>query len=417
MLYCHAGQFQEKENNPIFAVGSHVRPSGSQVSVPGIVSSPGLSPVPASNTAAISLTSDHSNRCLPVETATVDSKAVEEIGLLADPADGLMLGPDLSDDPDDPAESVGFLLGSHHDLPDDPLEGLCVPSWQELLDEAVSQFTPQGPLKTHPDDPGVHPHACQVTQGSLEGCSWDCPALSESPAQKRRKPGDCGATQGSTRSLSWDHLQDQEQANSVGSQRSAACDMAAVAKSDSAMRLEDAQSKVHTSSAEHATQSDKLNQDLQQMMMMEISSAVEAQQAQQAQIQPKPAAVQKRRGGPAKHAKRAVASKAKGKRSQLQGRGNAPEQGQREGHGDGQRPQGPSLGKLLPFDSLKVSFCSFNSLMKERELQRSTCKSRYFTAQQGCVHLPADMRQKQNCSKCKDSAVHVALTNTGQWQF
>lgn len=355
MLHCHAGQFQEKENNPTFA------PSGSQVSVPDTVGSPALSPIPDSNTAAISLTSDHSDRCLPVETATVDAAAAEEIDLLADPADELMLSPDLSDDPDDHAGSVGFLLGSHHDLPDDPLEGLCVPSWQELLNEAVSQFTPQGPLKTQADNPGVPPHACPVTQGSLEGCSWDCLALSESPAQKRRKPGDCGATQASTRSLSWDHLQDQNKANSIGSQRSAACDMAAFAKSDSAMRLEDAQSKAHTSSAEHATQSDKLSHDLQQMMMMEISSAVEAQQAQQASVQKqKPAAVQKRRGGPAKHAKRAGGgSKAKGKRSQQQGRGHAPEQAQREGQGHEQRAQVPSLGKLLPFDSLKVSLCCF----------------------------------------------------------
>lgn len=359
-------------------MGPHVRLSGSQVSVSDTYGSPALSPVPDSNTAAISLTSDHSNRCPPVETATQDTKADEEIDLLTDPTDGLMLSPDLSDDPDDHAGSVGFLLGSHHDLPDDPLEGLCVPSWQELLDEAVSQFTPQGPLMTHPGDPGVNPLACPVTQGSLEGCSWDFPALSESPAQKRRKPGDCGATQGSTRSLSWDHLQDQEckGVNSTGSQHSAARDMAAFARSDSAMRLEDAQRKAHTSSAEHASQSDKLNQELQQMMMMEISSAVaqQAQQAQQAQIQPKPAAVQKRRSGPAKHAKRAGgSSKAKGKRSQQQGRGNAPEQGQREGQGHGQKPQGPSLGKLLPFETLKVGLCSFK--LTNEGLQRSACRT------------------------------------------
>ena len=206
-------------------------------------------------------------------------------------------------------------------------------------------------------------------QSHLEGCSWDCPALSESPAQKRRKPGDCGATQGLTRSLSWDHLQDQEQANSIGSQRSAACGMAAVAKSDSAMRLEDAQSKAHASSAEHATQSDKLSQDLQQMMMMEISSAVEAQQA--SVHKQKPAAVQKRRGGAAKHAKRAGgSSKAKGKRSQQQGRGHAPEQPQGEGQGRQQRPQGPSLGKLLPFDSLKVSLCSFQHINEGEEIAK-----------------------------------------------
>ena len=346
---------------------------------PDAIGSPVLSSAPnsASSNVAIGPDSAQSNQRLSAESEAVDTEAGREVDLLADPTDGLMLSPDLGGDQDDQTGPGGFLLGSHHELPEDPLEGLCVPSWQELLDEAVSHFTPEGPLITHPGDPGVIPDACQVTPGSLEGCSWDFPDLSESPAQKRRKPGDCGATQGSTRSLSWDHLQDQRQISSAGSQCSTASDMAVACtfeKSTSAVHLADAQTKVQTPSAEHGTHSDTLSQELQQMMMMEISSAVEAQQANQAQLQPTIAAVQKKGGGSAKHAKRAVAGcKGQGKRtaaSQLKGKGKAPAPGQGQGHhvgqGQGQRSQGASLGKLLPFDSLKVS------LEWMRELQVST---------------------------------------------
>lgn len=370
MLYAHAGHF-EKENDPSFALGPHVGTSGSPplVAMPFFeaTGSPVLSSAPnrASSTVAISHDSACSNHRLPAESVAVDTEAGEDIDLLADPTDGLVLSPDLRDNQDDQTGPVGFLLGSHHELPEDPLEGLCVPSWQELLDEAVSHFTPEGPLGTQPANPGVIPNACQVPQGSLEGCSWDFPALSESPAKKRRKPGDSRATQGATRSLSWDHLQDQRQISSTGSQRSTAGDMAASCTLEkSEVQLADGQTKAYTASAEHGTRSDTLNQELQQMMMMEeMNSAGEAQQAKQVQLQPQAPVVQKRRGGPAKHAKRAVAScKGQGKRtaaSQPQVRGKAPAQGQGQlhhlGQGEGQRPQGASLGKLLPFDSLQVS--------------------------------------------------------------
>ena len=365
MLYPHAGQF-EKENEPSSGLGPHVGTSGSPALVPMFIpdatASPVLSSAPnsTSSTLAISHDSARSNHRLPAESAAVNTEAGSDIDLLADPTDGLMLSPDLGDDQDDQTGPVGFFLGSHLELPEDPLEGLCIPSWQELLDEAVSHFTPEGPLGTHPANPGVIPDQCQVTQGSLEGCSWDFSALSESPAKKRRKPGDSGATQGATRSLSWDHLQDQRQISSTGSQRSTACDMAAsyiLEKSESAVQLADGQTKAHTPSGEHGTRSDTLNQELQQKMMEEISSAVEAQQAKQVQLQPQAAVVQKRRGAPAKRA--GASCRAQGKRtaaSQLQGK-PAPGQGQGRpaGQGQGQRPQGASLGKLLPFDSLQVS--------------------------------------------------------------
>ena len=375
-----------KEANPSSVPGPHVGTSGSPALVPvTFPDAPGspvvsLTPNSTSSSVAISHDSAGSSHRLSAESGIVNTEIGKDIDLLADPTDGLMLSPDLGDNEDNQTGPMNFLVGSHHELPEDPLEGLCIPSWQELLDEAVSQFPPEEPIRNHPSNSEVVPNACQFPQGSLKGCSWHFPALSESPAQKRRKPGDCGATQGSTRPLSWDHLQDQRQISSIGSQRSTACDMAAsytFEKPGSAVQSADVQSNAPTPSAEHGSCSDTLNQDLQKMMMMEISSAVESQQAKQAQLQPKmaqlqpktaqlqpkTAAVQKRRGGPAKHAKRAGAScKGQGKRtaaSQLQGKRNAPALGQSQGHhvgqDQGQRPQGASLGRLLPFDSVQVS--------------------------------------------------------------
>ena len=381
MQYSHSGDFQ-KENDPNFAPEPHVGISGfptlDPTTFPEAAGSPVLSSAPntTSSTVVISHDSAHSNHRLSAQSAAVNSEVVTDIDLLADPTDGLMLSPDLGDDQDDQTGSVGFFLGSHHEMPEDPSKGLCVPSWQELLNEAVSHFNPEEPLGIDPAYPGFVPNACQVSQGSLEGCSWDFPALAESPALKRHKTGDGGTTLGSARSLSWDHLQDQRQISSTSSQRSTACDMAAFhtfARSESPVQSADVPTQVHTSSAEFGARSDTLNQELQQIMMMEIGSAVEAQQAKPAQLQPKTAAVQKQRG--AKHAKRVGAScKERGRRSaanQVQSKDNAAASGQGQGHplgqGQGQRPQGVSLGKLLPFDSLQVSSLAFSAALMNGE--------------------------------------------------
>ena len=145
------------------------------------------------------------------------------------------------------------------------------------------------------------------------------------------------------------------------------------ARSESPVQSADVLTQVHTSSAEFGARSDTLNQELQQIMMMEIGSAVEAQQAKPAQLQPKTAAVQKQRG--AKHAKHVGAScKERGRRSaanQVQSKDNAAASGQGQGHplgqGQGQRPQGASLGKLLPFDSLQVSSLAFSAALVNEE--------------------------------------------------
>ena len=361
MLHAIAGETQE-QNNPMAALKPYVGSCGSPTpgtlmtcleSFSPMVSEPGS----ITNSLAISHDSAHSKQLSPVDAAADSIGPAKELDLLTDTPDGFM----PSDDgvQDNYAMCEDLFLGSHHDLPDDPLEGLCIPSWQDLLNEAVSEFNPQEtPRGDPPGNASGMPNAYQAAQESPEGCSWGFPALSEEgPAQKRLKTGDSGRAQGSTTSLSWDHLQDhpQEQCQLLTApERSAARNMAEsrrVVKSDFAMQPADDQARSHTSSGKHGTQSDKLNQEAQQTMI-ETSSAGDG--AQHAQHQPKPAAVQKRRVGAAKRAKRGLAGgKGQGKRAaarQGQGKGNTLVSGQ----GEGQRPQGASLGKVLPFDSLKV---------------------------------------------------------------
>lgn len=358
MVHASAGQTQD-QNDPTAALKPCMTSSGSPapenpMACSESFSSPVVSlPGSVTDTVAISQDSAHSKQLSSV--ATDLRAAANEINLLTDPSDGLLLGSDGVEN--DHAMCDDLFLGSHHDLPDDPLEGLCIPSWQDLLNEAVSEFNPQETLRPGPPgDAGGIPHAYRAAHESSQGCSWDFPALSEEgPVQKRVKTGDSGTTQGSSTLLSWDHPQDQCQTLSIEPKRSSAREISGsctVGKSDFDVQPADVQARMHTSSGKRETRSDKLDQEAQQMMMMEISSVVNG--AQHAQHQPKPAADQKRRVGSAKRAKRAmVGCKGQGKRavaSQAQGKVDVSMSGQ----GQGQRPQGASLGKLLPFDSLKV---------------------------------------------------------------
>lgn len=358
MLHASAGQTQDQDN-PTAALKPHMKSCGAPT--PGdpmacseSISSPVVS-VPGSITDTVGIAQDsaHSKQLSPVKAATESAAAAKDINLLTDPSDCLLLA--SAGVQDDHAMCDDLFLGSHHDLPDDPLEGLCIPSWQDLLNEAVSEFNPQeSPRAGTPNDAGGMPHAYRAAHESPQG--WDFPALpEEGPVQKRVKTGISSATQGSSTLLSWDHPQDQCQTLPTEPERNPAYNMAGsctVGKSDFDMQPADAQARMHTSSGQHEARSDKLDQEAQQMMMMEISSAVNG--AQHAQHQPRPAAVQKRRVGCAKRAKRAMAGcKGQGKRAaanQAQGKVNVSMSGQ----GQGQRPHGASLGKLLPFDSLKV---------------------------------------------------------------
>lgn len=363
LMHVPAGQNQDQNDPTAAALNPNLRSCGSPT--PGTPNTPAesfSSPVVSlPGSLANPLSSSHdsalSKQFPPVEAVADPKAAGKEVDLLTDPSDVLMLSSD--DGQDNHAGCDDLFLGTRHDLPDDPLEGLCIPSWQDLLDEAVSEFNPRaGP----PGDAGVMPHAYQgAAEESSQGCSWDFSALSEGPVPKRHKPESAGTTQGSSTLLSWE-LQDQFEIFSTDPESSPAWNMGGPCSLGKSEFATHDQAGTHTSSCKRGTRSDKLNQEAQQMMMMEISSAVNG--AQQAQQQPKPAAVQKRRLGSAKRAKRAVVScKGQGKRtaaSQLQGK-DSTSTGQGRGQGQGQRLQGASLGKLLPFDSLKVSVSAFSS--------------------------------------------------------
>ena len=316
-------------------------------------------------------------------TCDSPAEAVSEIDLLADPSDVLTFGPDWDQDQDED-DHMGLhhvsSLGLHNDLPDDPLEGLCIPSWHDLLDEAASHLTPEGFPRTRPALTGSPApddsmfSAYQAAQGSHQAASWYGPALSESPAQKKPRQGGSVVTWESSRSLSWDHLQDQNWADATANQPSPTCKYAVCFPEESkfARQRTIAQTKAHSPSAEPETVSERLNSEVLQMTMMEIDSAVagaqQAQHAQQVKRVPKAAAVQKARGGNAKRAKRVPAGrKGQGKQGGANATGHDPASGlgqaQPQGQGKEEKYQGSSLGKLLPFDSLKVSLTSYHHVM------------------------------------------------------
>ncbi|KAL0043561.1 hypothetical protein WJX79_008490 [Trebouxia sp. C0005] len=73
-----------------------------------------------------------------------------EVDLLADPSDMLGLSPDRPEVLDDFDDAQHYVARFQEDLPADPMEGLAIPSWHELLDEAATQLTPQGFPRTGP---------------------------------------------------------------------------------------------------------------------------------------------------------------------------------------------------------------------------------------------------------------------------
>ena len=322
-------------------------------------------------------------------------EASTETDLLAEPSDDLALSPD------DLPGSHMFPLAFHHALPDDPYEGLCIPSWHDLLDEAAAHLTPQGFPRTAltdcpphqavpsnspaPDQgtfpnrtvllplmstlgpalPGSLPSACQATQGGFQGSTDFCfsPALSEGPAQKRRRPGDSSMAAPSSMSLSWyqDQLSESDLLSSP-TQDDVAYDPEQV---DHMPHVTAAQTSTHNGSDKGETTSETLRKKVLQLTTMEIDSAVLA--AQQPKRAPAPPAAQKGRTGAAKCTKRARASRSGQIKHDGSGHGLASGQGSvqhdgkgsgQQGQGKGAKPQGTALGKLLPFDSLKASTAS-----------------------------------------------------------
>ena len=72
------------------------------------------------------------------------ARALQEVDLLTDPSDALGFSPERLQIQDDLPGLQDYLGCLQDDLPADPVQGLAVPSWSELLTEAAGQLTPQG---------------------------------------------------------------------------------------------------------------------------------------------------------------------------------------------------------------------------------------------------------------------------------
>lgn len=246
--------------------------------------------------------------------------ALREVDLLADASDVLDLSPTRQG-----AADGDYFAAFQDDLPADPMEGLAIPSWYELLDEATCQLTPQG-------------------------FPWTAPALTESPASKRQKSEGVDMMLESGRQPDWTLNQELAQISPDRAQHGMPPYGGEAFKMPERMSVQASQSSKLVPAA-HG--SDTLTQDRNRSHSVETSSAGEA--GQQGQREGYPAAVQTAQGGKAKRAKRGAAGrKAPGSKHTM-----AASQGKEAGQGQTEPGQlgkqcTASLGKVLPFDTLKV---------------------------------------------------------------
>lgn len=240
-----------------------------------------------------------------------------EADLLADPSDMLGLSPDRPEILDDFNDAQNYVTRFQDDLPADPMEGLAIPSWHELLDEAATQLTPQVFPKTGP-------------------------ALTDSPALKRQKQS---MMQESGRQPSWIMDLDTKPINSgVDLDSSLPC-VGKAFKLPERMAIPSSQRSLPRSEAQGS--------DLQTQDRRSPSHSVEAitggQAAQQAQHETKPAAFQAGKGGKAKRGKRAATGR--------KGHTAAAGQGRGQTVGANGKACTVPLGTVLPFNTLKVRLC------------------------------------------------------------
>lgn len=274
---------------------------------------------------------------------------VEDVDLLADASEVLGLSPGRPEMQDDPLRSQDYDIGFQDDLvPADPSEGLAIPSWYELLDEAASQLTPQGFPRTGP-------------------------ALTDSPAPPRRQSLDAVMIWESSRQPSWVPNQCPAVTSSEQLDLSTAFDadvpmqhLGCELGFRQQLRQDEPSSQRMPVAGTMCT--DGHTQDRDHSRSFENESLGKA--AQQTAHVAAAVVVPKPKRGQAKHAKRG-ATTGKNQR-QTQGRGHsagqdmeqplAAGQGQTAGQGRVQgQPEGlhqkqhaASLGKLLPFDMLQV---------------------------------------------------------------
>ena len=269
-----------------------------------------------------------------------------EVDLLADPSDMLGLSPDRPEALDDFDDAQNYVTRFQDDLPADPMEGLAIPSWHELLDEAATQLTPQGFPRT---GPALTPEGFDrnsPTPGTSPGQGFPglSPALTDSPALKRQKHS---MMQESGRQPSWIlDLGTKHISSGVDPDSMLPC-VGKAFKLPERMAIPSSQRSMPRSEVQG---SDPQTQDRRSP-----SHSVEAitEASQQAQHETKPAAFQAGKGGKAKRAKRA-ATGCKG-HTAAAGPGRGQGQGQTVG-ANGKACTAP-LGTVLPFNTLKVRLC------------------------------------------------------------
>ncbi|KAL0041187.1 hypothetical protein WJX77_007982 [Trebouxia sp. C0004] len=238
-----------------------------------------------------------------------------EIDLLADPSDTLGLSPGRQEILDDFDDAQHYVARFQDDLPADPMEGLAVPSWHELLDEAASFPGPS-------------------------------PALTDSPAGKRQKQS---KMQESGRQPSWILDLDTKQLSSGVDPDSMLPCVSKAFKLPERIAIPSSQRSMPRTEAQG---SDPQTQD-RRSPSHSVEAITGGQAAQQAQHETKPAAVQAGKGGRAKRAKRG----ATGRKAQCKSHTAAA--GQRRGQGAGLtiRANGKAMHAqwriVLPFNTLK----------------------------------------------------------------
>jgi len=242
-----------------------------------------------------------------------------EVDLLADPSDMLGLSPDRPDILDDLDDTQNYVTRFQDDLPADPMDGLAIPSWHDLLDEAATQLTPQGFPRTGP-------------------------ALTDSPAVKRQKQS---MMQESGRQPSWILDLDTKPISSGVDLDSTLPCVGKAFKLPDRMAIPSSQRSVPRSEAQG---SDPQTQD-RCSPSHSVEAITEGQVAQQAQHETKPAAFQAGKGGKAKRGKRAATGR--------KGHTAAAGQGRGQTVGANGKACTVSLGTVLPFNTLKVRLCLF----------------------------------------------------------
>lgn len=107
----------------------------------GGVSHAGMSAQSKHTSSSVSACDQHDKG---INSASGLARAFQEVDLLTDPSDALGFSPERIQIQDDLPGLQDYLGWMQDDLPADPVQGLAVPSWSELLTEAAGQLTPQG---------------------------------------------------------------------------------------------------------------------------------------------------------------------------------------------------------------------------------------------------------------------------------